>query len=150
MAAKQRAFCHFVCKKNRKQNARAARYLAAAVQAMPPPVAALLPRPKNPTRQHGRALCWLLLSCPQGYLSCRQSGRVFTCWSHGGSVLRCAHRNDVRVKFRLSITTYRRTWLAKPRAINCARLRQLRKAKKHISQNNGKQKTFAFLCATSL
>ncbi len=38
---------------------------AAAIQAMPPPVAALLPRPKNPTRQHGLALCWLLLSCPK-------------------------------------------------------------------------------------
>ena len=49
--------------KKRKQAAISARYLAAAIQAMPPPVAALLPRPKNPTRQHGRALCWLLLSC---------------------------------------------------------------------------------------
>ena len=64
VAAKQRAFCHLACKK-RKQAARAARFLAAAFLAMPPPVATLLPRPKNPTRQHGLTLYWLVKACPK-------------------------------------------------------------------------------------
>lgn len=59
--------------------------LAAALQAMPPPQSqAIVPRPRKPTRQHGRALCCLGVLRVRGVLSTRvYSVRVGSGWPHG-------------------------------------------------------------------
>jgi hypothetical protein len=48
-----------------KRSAKKKCSLCGAFQAMPPPVAALLPRPKNPTRQHGLYPVLAVINVPQ-------------------------------------------------------------------------------------